>query len=829
MDFIEIFFEYLESRLSASSAEAKIKTLLPEILASGRMRDYVRASMCLTYFKRYRQYNSGQIKAGDLLLFMRDFVLFVGRFRFPKLITDVTSRDGAKLGIYVTAHDEIDVVENYKGLKEAHIRFVRDVYDLNETHPNGIGLSSGDMYVRRFTKFDSYRSLEQKLAVHCALELPDDYSLLVSLPTGGGKSLITQMLAAFEQKLTIVVVPTVSLAKDQYLQAVDCILDESVKKNVFCYQGGANNSSMIEGIRRGTARLVFTSPEAILKSTDFNNVLRNAAEDRYLHNVVIDEAHIVPDWGVNFRPDFQIFSVVLRELREISQNTIRTYMLSATLSDDVVKVLFDLFGGEGKNAEFRCDALRREPRYIICDYRDYVRREREVIEMVKYLPKPLIVYVIEPKTAVQYCKLLKQEGFFNVHAYTGDTSDNDRESLLEKWKNNDFDVMVATSAFGMGVDKSNVRTIIHACVPENLSRFYQEVGRAGRDGLPSLSVLAHFVSKDTRRNDLSIASGMAQKSILTKERLLKRFESILSDERNIIEGDIVTADLNTVPTYFSKDEEERAGNQNMCWNTNTLLLLHRRGYINIRKAAYDPLNKTYLFTFRMNDINLLHDRNRLDTELSEDRQQEYDMRVAGYHKMAEIVQRPTAKCWAKQFASLFPFAEPLCSGCPVDPEGTEVHEEPIRIRKDCLVEITPDPPGKQLRRHMGILKDMLVPVEDYENLDLKLVADKTMKLGLVCMVYPDHADRTPDTDSMTLRYSEFLNVSHRCPWILRNGIMIVLCDDGSLCNKVFESANRGVMGNYRKVWCCKLSTRIASRNRPINEFLNCHTCALERL
>ena len=68
MDFIEIFFEYLESRLSASSAEAKIKTLLPEILASGRMRDYVRASMCLTYFKRYRQYNSGQIKAGDLLL-----------------------------------------------------------------------------------------------------------------------------------------------------------------------------------------------------------------------------------------------------------------------------------------------------------------------------------------------------------------------------------------------------------------------------------------------------------------------------------------------------------------------------------------------------------------------------------------------------------------------------------------------------------------------------------------------------------------------------------------------------------------------------------------
>ena len=96
---------------------------------------------------------------------------------------------------------------------------------------------------------------------------------------------------------------------------------------------------LINSIKNKTARLIFTSPEAVLKSSIFNDELRKAAQNNYLHNVVIDEAHIVVDWGVKFRPEFQILSIVLKELRELANKSIRTYLLSATLSDDVVNIL----------------------------------------------------------------------------------------------------------------------------------------------------------------------------------------------------------------------------------------------------------------------------------------------------------------------------------------------------------------------------------------------------------------------------------------------------------------------------------------------------------
>lgn len=821
MDYMDIFQAYLDGSISISSAEIQMRNLAKNLQNSGKMGEHAKAILCITYFKRYTQYNTGRIKTGDFMLFMRDFILFVGRFRFPRLVTDAVLRDGAPFGVFVAADGAVDVLEKVPKAIEEHNNFIKEVYRLGEGSNDALEEASGDAYVHHFTKFHTYRSFEQKLAVHCALELPNDHTLMISLPTGGGKSLITQLLAAFHKRLTVVVVPTVSLAKDQYLQAIECISDEETKKNIFSFQSGGDNSKMIKGVEEKTARLIFTSPEAILKDEHFGKALRQAAEDGYLYNVVIDEAHIVPDWGTNFRPEFQIFSVVLREWRILSGKSIRTYLLSATLSDDVIDVLFDLFGSESGNAKFRCDALRKEPRYMICENHSYEHRERQIVEMVKLLPKPLIVYVIEPSVAKRYIKLLKEEGLSNVFTYTGDTKDKERDLLLEQWKNNEFDIMIATSAFGMGVDKSNVRTIVHACVPENLSRFYQEVGRAGRDGLPSLSVLCYYMGRDERKNDLSVAFGLVKGSILKQEKIKVRLESILKDARNMVDGDLVTADLSTVPATFSKEEAEHAGLRNMCWNINALLLLHRRGYINIESARYDAKEQTYFFNFRIINVDLLQDMEQLTQLLEKDRQQEYDMRVDGYHKMADMVRQPKSKCWGKQFVDLYPYAKPICSGCPVHPVGSELSEDHFRIRQKCCINVEPDPPGRLLRRYMGILPNMLIPVDAYDEVDVEQLAEICDKLSLAAFIYPDNTKVNSKTDCMTFTHSEFLEVANKIPLLLRNGMLILLSDNLSISNKVFDVAFSGNMEQYRKVWCCKLNTRIASHNRSINEFLNC--------
>lgn len=821
MDYMEIFQAYLDGSLNINSAEIQMGEFAKSLQNTRQMREIAKASLCMTYFKRYTQYNTGKIKAGDFMLFIRDFVLFVGRFRFPRLVTDAVLRDGAPFGVFVAADGAVDALEKVPKAIENHKNYIKEVYTLGEGGNETMSEASGDAYVRHFTNFHTYRSFEQKLAVHSALELPNDHTLMISLPTGGGKSLITQLLAAVYKKLTVVVVPTVSLAKDQYLQAIECISDEEAKKNVFSYQSGSDSSNMIKGVEDKTARLIFTSPEAILKGRKFGKVLRQAAEDGYLYNVVIDEAHIVPDWGTNFRPEFQIFSVVLREWRRLSNKRIRTYLLSATLSDDVVNVLFDLFGSDSGNVKFRCDALRKEPRYMLCEDHNYEHREQQVVEMVKLLPKPLIVYVTRPIVAKRYVKLLKAEGLSNIFTYTGDTKDKERDLLLEQWKNNEFDIMIATSAFGMGVDKSNVRTIVHACVPENLSRFYQEVGRAGRDGLPSLSVLCYYMGKDERKNDLTVAFGLVKDSILREEKIKVRLESILKDARNMVDGDLVSADLSTVPATFSKEEAEHAGLQNMCWNINALLLLHRRGYISIESANYDAKEQTYFFSFRIINVDLLQDTEQLTQLLEKDRQQEYDMRVDGYRKMAYMVRHPRAKCWGKQFVALYPYAKPICSGCPVHPDGAGISEDHFRIRQESYLNVEPDPPGRLLRRYMGILPNMLIPVEAYDEVDIAKLAETCDKLSLAAFIYPDDITLDNETDCMTFTHSEFLEVAKKVPWLLRNGMMILLSENLAVSNKVFEAASSGSMDHYRKVWCCKLSTRIASHNRSINEFLNC--------
>ena len=134
-----------------------------------------------------------------------------------------------------------------------------------------------------------------------------------------------------------------------------------------------------------------------------------------------------------------------------------------------------MFSEDNNWVEFRCDKLRREPRYSIIKTGSHLKKKEKLIELIYKLPFPLIVYTERPDRAEKIKNWIREAGFVGVETYTGDTNTRDREDLLIRWKKNEFEILVATSAFGMGVDKPDVRTVIHEFVPDTPNLFYQEL------------------------------------------------------------------------------------------------------------------------------------------------------------------------------------------------------------------------------------------------------------------------------------------------------------------------------------------------------------------
>lgn len=831
MEYRELFSSYVETPISAPTVVSQLKKNIEFLQNRGQITDAAKAQICIIYFLRLSQYNNGVISRDDFLLFLRDFVLYLGQLKLPDFVQCIIRESGEQYGLHVSTEGIVSAtfsIPAWLGPKTA----VYSVYSLSPNYRNACQIVTGDQLISKHSVFTQYRSIEQKIAIHAAAELPPDYTMMVSLPTGGGKSLVTQVLTSAGSGLTLVIVPTVALAIDQFLQAEKCIRPEDIVNHVFYYKSDMEPikvGRIISEIRAGTARMLITSPEAVLKNPGLNNALREAAERKELCNVIVDEAHIVPDWGVLFRPDFQIFSVVLQELRELSQHTIRTYLLSATLSENTVDTLFQLFGQDGKNVAYRCDTLRAEPRFLFSECHNFQERRNRVIELALSLPKPLIIYVLEPKEAKWYKKEFSQRGFKNIDTFTGETPDKKREDLLTRWKNDELDIIVATSAFGMGVDKSNVRTIVHACVPESVNRFYQEVGRAGRDGLPSLSALVPYRGKDNTQSDLQAAFGLVSKSILGVDKLITRWYSMLHSPNTIITGEEATIDLKTVPDTFSEEEAALAGHQNMTWNVNALLLLHRKNYITIKTAQYIADSGTYYFTMKLNDLDLLLDEEQLRASLEPDRAQEQKIRLSGYREMTDIIQHPTSKCWGKRLIRLFPFATEVCSCCPIHPNGYEYDDDIIKIREDFSLSFFPAKASSALKKYMGSYHDLLVSAENESLSSVDDLIHCCDRLNLGCVVLPDARNVTTSSNCMVLSAEEFISIAPKAAWLFSKGVLLLLGEDNGINNRLFTITHENDFSNILKVLVGKCDMMILSEMRPLCEFLNANQITLSRL
>jgi len=346
--------------------------------------------------------------------------------------------------------------------------------------------------------FDTFKPL-QKEAVEAALAGRDS---LVVLPTGGGKSLCYQLPAAMGNKgLVLVVSPLIALMDDQVAAAREAgLMADAMHSNLAASQRGDTHWRLSEGI----TELLYVSPERLLAG----DLLQYISGRVVL--AAVDEAHCVSHWGHEFRPEYRRLTEVLDQFPKAARMA-----LTATATPEVQK---DICAQLGLRSPLR---LIGHPDRSNLVYRALPRRDQlaQVLEIAcRYAGQGGIVYAQTRKDVERIAEGLKKEGI-SCAPYHAGLSAGDRLRAQDDFVNERLDVIVATIAFGMGIDRSNVRYIAHANTPRSVEHYQQESGRAGRDGLPAECLLLFAAS------DLALHRYLAKKDVNLppeRERALER-------------------------------------------------------------------------------------------------------------------------------------------------------------------------------------------------------------------------------------------------------------------------------------------------------------------
>jgi superfamily II DNA/RNA helicase len=531
-----------------------------------------------------------------------------------------------------------------------------------------------DPFMARATGLDAYLSRGQREALRAMFQLPPGVTLIANLPTGSGKSLLGQAAALVQSglgKMTIVVVPTVALALDQMRRMKEMLraLDPHWEDMPLAYHGGLSQEErrqVRQALADGTQRILFTSPESVTGS--LRRPIESAARAGFVTTVVIDEAHLVVGWGDAFRPAFQLLPALVRTLRELnSGEPIRTVLASATLTSNTVRVLQNLFGPPEQTYMVAGVHLRPEPRYATYNAVDAVERTELVLEAVDSAPRPFILYVTERAQAKVWHRRLEARGHRRIALFHGGTGDRERERILEDWAANRVDAVVATSAFGLGVDKSDVRAVIHATLPESLDRFYQEVGRGGRDGKACASLLV------SEPQDIPLARGIASPTLIGNDNGHERWTLMLRDAKQDASG-LTWVDITVRPAHLK--QKSRA---NKAWNLRTLTLMARAKLIELHAVdageaqvdgvvAVDNLTRAAVRIIHPGHrdpavFNEVLDRARAETFGSSELGVDLMVDVAdGRHEMSSVLER----IYALHLPGATLGVETCCGGCTHD-------------------------------------------------------------------------------------------------------------------------------------------------------------------